>query len=220
MYLKNFCIKNFRAIKETSFTFDKGLNIIIGENNSGKTAIIDALRICFSYGNQWRDIYISKEDFYIDAENAESENTPIEFDLIFEIEKEEEVGIFYDLLVQNDDKQELQMHFYYYLQEIKGTEKVKYKIWGGENEGQQITPDVLDLINFVYLSPLRDAVDALRPVRWNRLGELFANIVVDKKGKTIDKKYREELADKVTSFYKDFKDIEIKGDLKKLEFNY
>ena len=82
------------------------------------------------------------------------------------------------------------MHLYYYLQEIKGTEKVKYKIWGGENEGQQITPDVLDLINFVYLSPLRDAVDALRPVRWNRLGELFANIVFDKKGKTIDKKYR------------------------------
>ena len=61
MYLKNFCIKNFRAIKEVSFTFDKGLNIIIGENNSGKTAIIDALRICFSYGNQWREV---KQTFF------------------------------------------------------------------------------------------------------------------------------------------------------------
>ena len=46
-------------------------------------------------------------------------------------------------------------------------------------------------------------MDALRPVRWNRLGELFANIVVDKKGKTIDKQYREELADKATSYYKE-----------------
>ena len=62
MYLKNFLIKNFRAIKEASFIFDKGLNVIIGENNSGETAIIDALRICFSYGSQWRDIYISKDD--------------------------------------------------------------------------------------------------------------------------------------------------------------
>ena len=206
MYLKNILIKNFRAIKEASFTFDKGLNIIIGENNSGKTAIIDALRICFSYGNQWRDIYISKDDFYIDAENIESKNVPIEFNLIFEIEKEEESGIFYDLLVQNDDNQKLQMHFYYYLQEIKGTEKVRYKIWGGENEGQQITPDVLDLINFVYLSPLRDAEKALRPVRWNRLGELFSNIVIDKEGKKIDQQKREELAAKVTSFYQNDND--------------
>jgi putative ATP-dependent endonuclease of OLD family len=202
MYLKNLLIKNFRAIKEASFTFDRGLNTIIGENNSGKTAVIDALRICFSYGNQWRDIYIRKDDFYIDVENVESKNTSIEFDLIFEIEKEEESGLFYDLLVQKDDKQELQMHFYYYIQEIKGTEKVKYKIWGGENEGQQITPDVLDLINFVYLSPARDAVDALRPVRWNRLGELFSNIVIDKEKRKIDEKYRKELAAKVTSFYK------------------
>ena len=202
MYLKNIFIKNFRAIKEASFTFDKGLNIIVGENNSGKTAIIDALRICFSYGNQWRDIYIRKDDFYIDAENVESKNTSIEFDLIFEIEKEEESGLFYDLLVQKDDKQELQIHFYYYIQEIKGIEKVKWKIWGGENEGQQITPDVLDLINFVYLSPVRDAVDALRPVRWNRLGELFSNIVIDKEKRKIDEKYRKELAAKVTSFYK------------------
>ena len=202
MYLKNLFIKNFRAIKEASFTFNKGLNIIIGENNSGKTAIIDALRICFSYGNQWRDIYIRKDDFYIGVENVDSKNTSIKFDLIFEIEKEEESGLFYDLLVQKDDKQELQMHFYYYIQEIKGTEKVKYKIWGGDNEGQQITPDVLDLINFVYLSPIRDAVEALKPIRWNRLGELFANIVTDKEGNPIDGDKRDVLAEKITSYVK------------------
>jgi len=206
MYLKNFLIKNFRAIKEASFIFDKGLNVIIGENNSGKTAIIDALRICFSYGKQWRNIYIRKDDFYIDSENIESKNMPIEFDLIFEIEKEEESGIFYDLLVQKDDKQELQMHFYYYIQETKGTEKVKYKIWGGDNEGQQITPDVLDLINFVYLSPIRDAVEALKPIRWNRLGELFANIVTDKEENPINKQKRDELAKKVTSYVKNDND--------------
>lgn len=206
MYLKNLLIKNFRAIKEASFNFDKGLNIIIGENNSGKTAIIDALRICFSYGNQWRDIYIRKDDFYIDVENVDSKNTSIKFDLIFEIEKEEESGLFYDLLVQKDDKQELQMHFYYYIQEIKGTEKVKFKIWGGDNEGQQITPDVLDLINFVYLSPIRDAVEALKPIRWNRLGELFANIVTDKEGKPIDGEKRDVLAEKITSYVKNDND--------------
>ena len=39
--------------------FNKGLNILIGENNSGKTAIIDALRICIGYGNLWLYLGIS-----------------------------------------------------------------------------------------------------------------------------------------------------------------
>lgn len=51
MYLEQFKIKNFRTIDDLSLTFNKGLNILIGENNSGKTAIVDALRICIGYGN-------------------------------------------------------------------------------------------------------------------------------------------------------------------------
>ena len=62
------------------------------------------------------------------------------------------------------------------------------------------------MINFVYLSPLRDAENALRPVRWNRLGELFSNIMFDKEGKIIDQQKREELATKVTSFYQNDND--------------
>ncbi|TVL95970.1 MAG: hypothetical protein CV087_24025, partial [Candidatus Brocadia sp. WS118] len=52
MFLKKFEIKNFRCIKQATLNLNAGLNILIGENNSGKTAIIDALRICFSYGQQ------------------------------------------------------------------------------------------------------------------------------------------------------------------------
>ena len=65
MYLKSFTIKHFRTISELSLQFKKGVNIIIGENNTGKSAIIDALRICLGYGKQWRDIYITKNDFFI-----------------------------------------------------------------------------------------------------------------------------------------------------------
>ncbi|KAA6328598.1 DNA repair protein RecN [termite gut metagenome] len=59
MHLEKFIIKNFRGIAELTLHFNKGLNVLIGENNAGKTAIIDALRICLSYGNQKRDIYVS-----------------------------------------------------------------------------------------------------------------------------------------------------------------
>ena len=44
MHISNLKIRNFRAIENLELSFNKGLNILIGENNSGKTAIIDLLR--------------------------------------------------------------------------------------------------------------------------------------------------------------------------------
>ena len=45
MYISNIKIRNFRAIKNLDLNLNKGLNVLIGENNSGKTGIIDALRL-------------------------------------------------------------------------------------------------------------------------------------------------------------------------------
>ncbi len=179
MFLKKINIKNFRGLKGTTLEFNDGLNILIGENNSGKTSILDALRICFSYGNQIRNIFVSKSDFYIDKKNPNNELEDIEFHLFFEIQNEEEAGIFIDLLSTDGDNQELQMHFLYYIYKKKGIEKVRYKVWGGDKEGQLITPELLDLIYFVYLGALRDAENSLKPVRGNRLGQLYNNIETD-----------------------------------------
>lgn len=179
MFLKKIAIENFRGIKSLTLELNKGLNILIGENNSGKTAVMDALRLCFSYGNQRRDIYISTSDFHIDKTDLDANLKDIEFHLFFEIENPEEAGIFIDLVSINEKQQELQLHFRYYLDKKKGVEKVRYKVWGGDNEGQTITPEVLDLFYFVYLGALRNAVQKLRPIRGNKLGELYSNIETD-----------------------------------------
>lgn len=191
MYLRKLHIKNFRAIKELNVDFNEGVNILIGENNSGKTAVIDALRICYGYGSQWRAEYVKKSDFHIDKQIHTNEFPDIEFHLYFKIQKDVEAGWFNDLLsVDKDDNQELQLHFRYYIDEKRGIERVRYQVWGGDNEGQMITPDVLDLFYFVHLEALRDAVQYLRPIRGNRLGQLYSNLVPDK-----DR--RNELAGKV-----------------------
>jgi len=180
MFLKKIAIKNFRCLKNLTLDFHKGVNILIGENNSGKTAIIDALRICFSYGNQYRDIFVTPNDFYIDTSDPTFELKDIEFDLVFEIVNDEKAGIFYDMLsVGADGKKELQLHSRYFINEKRGIKKVKNKIWGGDNEGQSVVSDVLELIYAVYLGPLRDAVQSLRPVRGNILGDLYSNIEQD-----------------------------------------
>jgi hypothetical protein len=56
-FLRSLQVRNFRAIDETTFVFQPGLNVIIGANNAAKTAAIDALRLVFGQGS-----YEKRED--------------------------------------------------------------------------------------------------------------------------------------------------------------
>nr|WP_320022478.1 AAA family ATPase [uncultured Draconibacterium sp.] len=181
MYLSKFSIKGYRSIKELDLTFNKGVNIIIGENNSGKTAIIDALRLCLSYGSQFRDIYLDRDrDFYIDIEDFNKDAKVIYFDLIFEMDDSFEAAVFTDFISQDPiqkDKQTIQLHFKYYLEERNEKKILRWNVWGGDYVGQSVPVEALQLLSFTYLSPLRDAVEKLRPnARGNKIAELYKNL--------------------------------------------
>lgn len=45
MYISKLKIKNFKCFDEVEINFDSNFNLIIGENNSGKSTIFDALRL-------------------------------------------------------------------------------------------------------------------------------------------------------------------------------
>jgi len=183
MYLYKLQIKNFRKIKESTIHFRPGLNILIGENNSGKSSIIDALRLCLNLGgNQRRDLFVTLDDFHIDSYNPTYSSEDIEFHLSFKKEKDEELVYFGDLHAEieiNDvPESEFQLHYRYNIYQVKGVKKVKYSVWGGENEGQRLNSDT-DLFNMVYLGALRDAVSSLRPSKGNILGELYSKLQTD-----------------------------------------
>jgi putative ATP-dependent endonuclease of OLD family len=55
VYLAELHVKNFRRLKDGDFRFQAGLNVIVGENNSGKTAIVDAIRTLLNYRRFDRD---------------------------------------------------------------------------------------------------------------------------------------------------------------------
>jgi len=44
MYISEVNLKNFRLFSDIKVVLNKGMNLFIGENNSGKTAFIDAIR--------------------------------------------------------------------------------------------------------------------------------------------------------------------------------
>ena len=45
MYIARIRIQNYRCFKDSTIEFRPGLNVIIGENNSGKTTLLKALAL-------------------------------------------------------------------------------------------------------------------------------------------------------------------------------
>ena len=130
-------LRRNKQIADLTLHFCKGLNVLIGENNSCKTAVIDALRICLCYGNQKRDIYVSYSDFHIDKTAINDDLNDIEFHLHFNIEAPEEAGWFNDLLsVQEDGTQDLQLHFRYYLDEDTENQTNRRPLWRDHRVGR------------------------------------------------------------------------------------
>ena len=66
MYLDRVAIKRFRLFKVLDLTLNRGLNVLVGENDSGKTAIIDAIKLALdTHSSEW--VRLSHEDFHEDA---------------------------------------------------------------------------------------------------------------------------------------------------------
>lgn len=107
--LKSFSAKNFKILDGTADFSD--INIVIGENNSGKTSFLQALylylkalkHIYVNIDNLGNEIYIDKEFFDIITQNGStekirdqlffSEKAKIEFEGIFSVSPVEEFSI-------------------------------------------------------------------------------------------------------------------------------
>ena len=58
MYISSVSIENFRAFKEkTVFHFNPGVTVLIGENDCGKSTVIDAIRYVLGTTDQsWQRV--------------------------------------------------------------------------------------------------------------------------------------------------------------------
>ena len=67
MYIAKLAITNFRCFHQTTVEFQPGINVILGENNAGKTALLCALRLVFDRSSRLRpalpDFYQGITDF-------------------------------------------------------------------------------------------------------------------------------------------------------------
>ena len=90
MLLTHLDIKNFRGIEELSLPLDD-LCVLIGENNAGKSTILDALRLCLTRPLTRRSAVFEEYDYHLENSSAEpSKSKPIEITLTFAESKEGE----------------------------------------------------------------------------------------------------------------------------------
>lgn len=168
MYLSNLKTEGFRCFgKEFSVQFTSGLNVIVGENGAGKTAIISAIRQIFNDSES--GIYsVTSDDFFCsfatEATASSSFTICTEFDGL-------DVGEKVAFLPWVGSCSTALLNLQAENKEIRG--RFKKVIWGGKSKSSQFDPELLDLVQCIYLPPLRDAESKLSNGRQSRLSKLL-----------------------------------------------
>lgn len=193
MYLASLTINNFRRIKFATIEFEPGLNIIVGPNNIGKTAVVDALRALLA-GTDDPYPRFSADDVHLPKGGTAGGD--IVFDYIFkDLSLDDEADFLHGLRADGTGKAEVLLRVTYGDADKSG--RLRSRKTCGVHHDIAMTATMLDNLRSVYLQPLRDAEFGLRPSRTSQLSRLL-HLLSDDAGK-------EEIAKKLADLDKDIK---------------
>ena len=162
MWIRELHIRNFRKISEAMISFPPGLAILVGENNSGKTAIIDALRFILYPSRDFDALRINEDDFRSGTDYA-----PIEISCRFTGLAEEDEVHFQECLVDiGDGKFEMQVNARVEFNQT--TNRSNVKMWGGETEGGSLPSNHYDRLETIFYSPFAILNEGFVPVNTPR----------------------------------------------------
>lgn len=211
MYLSEIKLWNFRKYG-TDEQFDilkpslilklnKGINVLVGENDSGKTAIIDAIKLVLKTQDyEW--IRVSDKDFF---NNTNRFRIELEFDDL----QDNEAKNFIEWLCYRTIKDEQQQDkAVVYLRLIYDVTRNEERIFpndicaGADEKGYPLTAEAKEYLKTTYLKPLRDAEAELTPGRNSRLSNILYSSDTFKKGGTENSLTKK--IDEFNEFVKDF----------------
>jgi len=160
-------IRNFRKIENLNVSFPRGLCVMVGENNSGKTSIIDALRLMLFSSREFDALHLNEDDF-----REGTDYVPIEIFCTFSDLNDDDEVHFQECLVDIGNGK-FDMRLNARVEFNKMTRRPNVKMWGGETEGGTIPSKLYDRFASIYLQPLRDPESGLRPGRHSQVSRLI-----------------------------------------------
>jgi putative ATP-dependent endonuclease of the OLD family len=189
VYLSRVRVRNFRNLRDLEVGFSNGLNVIVGENNVGKTNLLEAIRAALGPASFVGDpLRLVKEDRHRSVEGVYA-TAPIAVDLWFDDLSADEQAECLEILdydAATPAKSKASIHF-----EWSWDEKANRwhaRRWGGDRPKAEapVPEEVLQSIPLTLLGALRDALVALSPGRMSRLGQLLRAVATPDEQKSIE----------------------------------
>lgn len=185
MHITSITARDYRNLQGT-VGLPHPLAILVGENNTGKSNVIDALRLVLEPENQARGRYWArKEDL---AHDGHGNRLGEEFELEVRLEglDAEEQTRMVTCLAPDDGAGVAKLRM---RAKVGRDGRVRSDWYGGNSEQADVERHAREAVRFVYLHPLRDAAADLRPGRDNRLIPLLKTLIPedhDDHGKVVD----------------------------------
>lgn len=178
MYLARLTISNFRRLKSVTLEFAPGLNVLVGPNNVGKTAVVDALRSLLAGAD---DPYPRFDINDIHVPKVGETASEIIFEYIFrDLNPEDEADFLHALKPSGSGSIEAVIGISHGDADKSG--RLRARKWCGDHKDISMTTGMLDNLRSVYLKPLRDAEQGLKPSRTSQLSRLI-HLLTDEAGR-------------------------------------
>ena len=162
-----FTDKNEIRKPDLEVQFQNGLNVLIGENDSGKTAIIDSIKLVLkTHSTEW--IRVSFEDFHEMTKRMRIE-------CIFKELQDNEAMHFTEWLGMEGEGDEAKPYLRMILDiQHNGERILPFEVRAGvDDTGYPLTAEAREYLKTTYLKPLRDAQQELIPKRNSRLSQIL-----------------------------------------------
>lgn len=182
--------------------FEKGMNILIGENDSGKTAIIDAIKLVLkTHAYEW--IKVERSDFHSNTEK-------LRIEIHFKGITNDEAKHFIEWLGWEDENGEMRPKLVLiYQAEYRDNRIIPSDVKAGmDGTGFLLNAEAREYLKCTYLKALRDADSELMAKKNSRLSQILQEHKLFKKKKSDDKKHDleeifKEANEKVKNYFND-----------------
>lgn len=185
MYLSNIKLWNFRKFgtlgdidlqhPNLNLSFTKGLNVLIGENDSGKSAILEAIKMVLRTHAYERLMWV-KEDFYEGTEE-------LRIELLIDGLTNSEAAHFTEWLGWTNGNPSRPILRLICTVRLIDDKPMPHEIRAGMDEaGTAIDNRAKEYLKVTFLKPLRDAENELTAKKYSRLSQILEGHDLFKKG--------------------------------------
>ena len=180
MYIAEIRIENFRSFgtgeRAFKLSLKPGLTALVGENDAGKTSVIDALRYVLGTRDQ-EQLRIDETDFHRSSEGVQADQITIR--LVFRDLTKSDRGAFAEFLTFEEVEgcRQVCLVLTWSVKRMSASisRRVASPEWrtGANGDGPMLDFGARSLLTATYLRPLRDAERAMSAGRGSRLSQIL-----------------------------------------------